>query len=144
LANVNYRRIISQVHPDRFERFAREQAVNTESLKQLHRAAEALARGALPNDLHLEFYAIGPGRDSSPVFKHISVRLRKSLLPLYQAFGVISDDEAVELRQQEESKGGSKDINFLDWLSSTIKVQCHQVSVVLPHPRSQTNMANPP
>jgi hypothetical protein len=120
---IHVRRIISQVHPDRFGSFPREQAINTESLKKLYRAAEAFARGALPDDLQLEFYAVGPASDSSPAIKHVSVRIRKSLLPLYEALGVISDDEAAEMRQQEQRKDGSTDINFLDWLSCTLKVR---------------------
>jgi hypothetical protein len=109
------------VHPDLFEGHAEEQRVNTESLKKLHQAVERLTQGQSAQHVELKFYY----RDKAVAgaFQYACVRLTDSLVPLYEVFGVISPEEAEELRTNEaEDTRNLGDVNFLQWLESTIQV----------------------
>ena len=94
--------------------------MNSESLKRLHEAVEALAEGSLPGFVALDFYA--RETDSAAPLRRVQVQLRGSLLPLYEAFDVISAEEAAELRAHDGAK--PRDVDFLEWLGSTIQVRC--------------------
>lgn len=95
--------------------------MNTESLKALHAAVETLSTGKHVDPVDINFYQ--RDQDESGDFLHISLRLTDSLVPLYEAFGVITPEDAEELRSQEGSESRSvDDVNFLQWLESTIQV----------------------
>lgn len=112
------------MHPDLFEGHKEEQRVNTESLKELHKAVERLTEGSSAESVQLDFYY--REKDvSNGSFQFASVRLTDSLVPLYEVFGVISQEEAEELRSNEENHDGRNldDTNFLQWLEATIQVR---------------------
>jgi hypothetical protein len=115
------RRIISLVHPDRFEGFPKEQNANTESLKVLHKFIESLHTNCTPKQaVGLEFYARDDDKPGD--FKHVALHIKDSLLPLYEHFSVIDKDEAARLRSKEAASASGQDVNFLDWLKATIQV----------------------
>jgi hypothetical protein len=111
------------VHPDLFEGHKEEQRVNTESLKELHKAVERLTDGRSADSVQLNFYY--REKDvSNGTFQFASVRLTDSLVPLYEVFGVISPEEAADLRSNEAHDAGNlDDTNFLQWLEATIQVR---------------------
>ena len=111
------------MHPDLFEGHKEEQRVNTESLKELHKAVERLTEGSSGDSVGLKFYY--REKDvSNGSFQFASVRLTDSLVPLYEVFGVISQEEAEELRSSEGLDARNlDDTNFLQWLEATIQVQ---------------------
>jgi hypothetical protein len=111
------------VHPDLFEGHKEEQRVNTESLKELHKAVERLTDCHSAESVELNFYY--REKDvSNGTFQFVSVQLTDSLVPLYEAFGVISPEEAAELRSHESQDARNlDDTNFLQWLEATIQVR---------------------
>ena len=70
--------------------------MNTESLKTLHAAVETLSTGNHVDPVDIKFFQ--RDQDEAGNFVHVSLRLTNSLLPLYEAFGVISPEDAEELR----------------------------------------------
>ena len=97
--------------------------MNTESLKELHKAVERLTEGSSGDSVELKFYY--REKDvSNGSFQFASVRLTDSLVPLYEVFGVISQEEAEELRSSEGLDARNlDDTNFLQWLEATIQVR---------------------
>eukprot|EP00892_Ulva_mutabilis_P000125 jgi/Ulvmu1/10112/UM006_0062.1 len=114
------RSVISRVHPDLFEGHEEQQRVNTESLKTLHAAVETLSTSKHADPINIEFFQ--REQDEAGNFLHVALQLTNSLVPLYEAFGVISPEDAQELRDQEHDDSRSvEDVNFLQWLESTIQ-----------------------
>lgn len=120
------------MHPDLFEGHKEEQRVNTESLKELHKAVERLTEGHSADSVELNFYY--REKDvSNGSFQFASVRLTDSLVPLYEVFGVISQEEAEELRSNEGHDARNlDDTNFLQWLEATIQVRSRILRTALP------------
>ena len=106
--------------------------MNTESLKELHKAVERLTEGHSADSVELNFYY--REKDvSNGSFQFASVRLTDSLVPLYEVFGVISQEEAEELRSNEGHDARNlDDTNFLQWLETTMQVRSRILGTAVP------------
>lgn len=113
------RSVIRRVHPDLLGRQHVERDVNTESLKALNSALEALKRGEPLAPLELRFFS----SDDAGQLQEISVRVKDSLASLYEAFGLITAQEAASWALPASGHGGGlQDVSFLEWLKATVKV----------------------
>lgn len=111
------------MHPDHFEGFPAEQSANTESLKALHGFIASLSSAAMTQPAELVFHTRAKAEPGATSFQRVEVTLTHSLVPLYEAFAVITPDEAKKLRKSEGARGAVQDVNFLDWLDGTIRVR---------------------
>jgi hypothetical protein len=123
-----------QVHPDLFSDHQDAQHANTESLKALNAAIKELQGGGQLAPLSLSFYVrddFNDGPSEASGLQEIRVKIRDSLMPLYQAFDLITDAEAEKWHRKSGRSGGLEDANFLEWLRATVKV-CRLATALQP------------
>lgn len=112
------RRLLRSVHPDLFNCGLDEaQQANTRSLQLLQDFVGDVQQGRKPKPVRLDFHVQAP---QSGTTRSKTVHLHGSMLPLYEAFQLCSEEELQQLKS--DAADGPDGQVSLEWLRAKLKV----------------------